>query len=91
MWITVRAVKLMWHTPKMSIKSQRFQLYSIYRLLVQFSFFLYLVHHVELEYIYIYGGVSYNINSAGDGGSIRRLQMYIGDTSANWGQGYVSA
>ena len=54
MWITVRAVKLTWHTPKMSIQSQRFPLYSIYRLLVQFSFFLYLVHHVELEYIYIY-------------------------------------
>ena len=36
--------------------------------------------------------VSYNTNSAGkcehlqrDGGSINRLQMYIGDTNANWG------
>ena len=37
-------------------------------------------------------GVSYNTESAGkcrhlqrDGGSINRLQMYIGDTNANWG------
>ena len=36
-------------------------------------------------------GVSYNAKSAGncehlqrDGGSINRLQMYIGDTNANW-------
>ena len=36
-------------------------------------------------------GVSYNTKSAGNsehlqryGGSINRLQMYIGDTNANW-------
>ena len=38
-------------------------------------------------------GVSYHTKSAGksehlqrDGGSINRLQMYNGDTNANWGE-----
>ena len=50
---------------------------------------------IELKWLWYQMGVSYNTKSAGkcghlqrDGGSINRLQVYIGDTNVNWGEWY---